>query len=169
MTNRKIAESRPQGLCATGFGWHGMDIPSYDHVTCNADAKKDRRRDGFSLLEMMMVIAVILIIAAISTPFYKTAIIRSREALLRERLFTLRNLINEFTRDIGRAPLSLDEIVEKGYLKRLPTDPFTGSKETWVETKEDEPLSVSQKTLGIVDVHSGSEATSLEGTPYNTW
>ena len=146
-----------------------MDTSSRDHVTCRADVKNDHRRAGFSLLEMMMVIAVILIIAAISTPFYKTAIIPSREALLREQLFTLRNLINEFTRDIGRAPLSLDEIVEKGYLKRLPTDLFNGSNETWVETKEDQPLSPSQKTLGIVDVHSGSEETSLEGTPYKSW
>jgi general secretion pathway protein G len=127
------------------------------------------RPAGFSLLEMMMVVTVILILAAISTPFYRTAVIRAREAVLREHLFTLRNLINEFTRDIGRAPLSLDEIVEKGYLGRLPTDPFTGSNETWQETKEDQPLSVSQKSLGIVDVHSGSEETSLEGTPYKSW
>ncbi|MGC9997323.1 MAG: prepilin-type N-terminal cleavage/methylation domain-containing protein [Terriglobia bacterium] len=73
-------------------------------------------RGGFSLLEMMMVVTVILILAAISTPFYRTAIIRAREAVLHEHLFTLRNLMNEFTGDNGRAPLSLDEIVEKGYL-----------------------------------------------------
>ncbi len=146
-----------------------MDSPSIDHVTCRQGDKCRHRREGFSLLEMMMVVTVILILAAISTPFYRTAVIRAREAVLREHLFTLRNLINEFTRDIGRAPSSLDEIVEKGYLGRLPTDPFTGSNVTWQETKEDAPLSSSQKTLGIVDVHSGSAETSLEGTPYNSW
>jgi general secretion pathway protein G len=138
-------------------------------MTCRWDAKGGRSAHGFSLLEMMMVVTVILILAAISTPFYRTAVIRAREAVLREHLFTLRNLINEFTRDNVRAPLSLDENVKKGYLGRVPTDPFTGSNETWVETKEDEALSHNQKTLGIVDVHSGSEETSLEGTPYNTW
>ena len=146
-----------------------MDIPSHDHLTHPLNGKSDHCREGFSLLEMMMVVTLILIVVAIAQPIYHTAVIRAREAVLREQLFTLRNLINEFTRDIGRAPLSLDEIVEKGYLMLLPTDPFTGSNETWVETKEDQPLSASQKTLGIVDVHSGSEETSLEGTSYNTW
>ena len=146
-----------------------MDIPLHDHMTCHADAKNADRPAGFSLLEMMMVVTVILILASISTPFYRTAVIRAREAVLRQHLFTLRNLIDEFTRDHGRAPSSLDEIVEKGYLTRLPTDPFTGSNETWQEAKEDQPLSASQQTLGIVDVRSGSEQISLEGTPYNTW
>ena len=102
-----------------------MDTPSNDHVTCRADAKNAHCRAGFSLLEMMMVVTVILILASISTPFYRTAVIRAREAVLRQHLFTLRNLIDEFTRDHGRAPLSLDEIVEKGYLRRPPTDPFS--------------------------------------------
>ncbi len=146
-----------------------MDSPSIDHVTYRQEDKRGNRPAGFSLLEMMMVVTVILILAAISTPFYRTAVIRAREAVLRDDLYTLRYLIDRFTLDNGRAPLSLDEIVEKGYLKRLPTDPFTGSNETWQETKEDQPLSVSQKTLGIVDVHSGSEETSLEGTPYKSW
>ena len=146
-----------------------MDSPSIDHVTIRRGTGGRRPHGGFSLLEMMMVITVILILAAISTPFYRTAVIRAHEAVLRDHLYTLRYLIDRFTLDNGRAPLSLDEIVEKGYLKRLPTDPFTGSNEAWAETKEDQPLSPSQKTLGIVDVHSGSEETSLEGTTYNTW
>ena len=146
-----------------------MDIPLHDHVTCRTGVKYAHHSEAFSLLEMMMVVTVILILASISTPFHRTAVIRAREAVLRQHLFTLRSLIDEFTRDNGRAPLSLDEIVEKGYLTRLPTDPFTGSNETWGETKEDQALSPNQKTLGIMDVHSGSEETSLEGTSYNTW
>ena len=146
-----------------------MHNPSLDYLTFPRDAKGGHPAHGFSLLEMMMVVTVILILAAISTPFYRTAVIRAREAVLRDHLYTLRYLIDHFTLDNGRAPLSLDEIVEKGYLGRLPTDPFTGSNETWVETKEDAPLSPNQKTLGIVDVHSGSEETSLEVTPYKSW
>ncbi len=88
-----------------------MHNPTLHDMTFRRDAKGGRPAHGFSLLEMMMVVTVILILAAISTPFYRTAVIRTREAVLREHLFTLRNLINEFTRDIGRAPLSLDEIV----------------------------------------------------------
>jgi len=83
--------------------------------------------DGFSLLEMMMVVTVILIVASIATPIYQTCATRAREAVLRDHLFTLRALIDRFTLDNGRAPVRLEELVEKGYLGRLPTDPFTGS------------------------------------------
>jgi general secretion pathway protein G len=83
---------------------------------------------GFSLLEMMMVVTVILIVASIATPIYQTCATRAREAVLRDHLFTLRALIDRFTLDNGRAPARLEELVEKGYLGRLPTDPFTGSR-----------------------------------------
>ena len=93
-----------------------MDSRSFHHVKCRHDAKARAGRGGFALLEMMMVVTVILILASISTPFYRTAVIRAREAVLRDHLYTLRYLIDRFTLDSGRAPLSLDEIVEKGYL-----------------------------------------------------
>jgi len=125
--------------------------------------------EGFSLLEMMMVVTVILIVASISAPIYMTAVVRAHEAVLADHLFTLRGLIDRFTLDNGRAPASLQEIVEKGYLGRIPTDPFTGSNETWQEEKEDAPFSPTQTALGIVDVHSGSTLVSLEGTPYSSW
>jgi len=131
--------------------------------------KSASRPEGFSLLEMMMVITVILIVASIATPIYMTAVVRAREAVLRDHLFTLRALIDRFTLDNGPAPLRLEEFVEKGYLGRIPTDPFTGSNETWQETKEDAPLSPKQTALGIVDVHSGSDQVLLEGAPYNSW
>jgi general secretion pathway protein G len=118
---------------------------------------------------MMIVIAVALIVASIATPVFTTAIVRTREAVLRDHLYTMRSLIEEFIRDNGRAPLRLQELVDKGYLGRLPTDPFTGSNETWRETKEDEPLSPAQTSLGIVDVHSGSDQLSLDGTAYSSW
>jgi len=124
---------------------------------------------GFSLLEMMMVVTLILIVASIATPIYQTCVLRAHEAVLRDHLFTLRALIDRFTLDNGRTPTRLEELVEKGYLGRLPTDPFTGSNETWHEVKEDAPLSPTQPSLGIQDVHSGSDALSLEGTSYSSW
>jgi len=126
-------------------------------------------QQGLSLLEMMLVVAVILIVAAIAAPIYRSCEIRAREAVLRDHLDTMRRLIDEFTKDYGRAPMNLEEIVKKGYLGRLPTDPFTGSNQTWQEVKEAAPLSLHQTGLGIEDVHSGSNGTSLEGTPYSSW
>src|SRR5208283_1153207 len=116
------------------------------------------RLAGFSLLEMMLVVTLILIVVSIATPVYRTCEVRTREAVLRhvpggtwlrDHLYTMRFLIDEFTRDYGRAPLRLKELVEKGYPSAdgLPTDPFTGSNETWQETKEDAPLSPS-KSVG---------------------
>ena len=133
------------------------------------DGKSASRPEGFSLLEMMMVVTVILIVASISAPIYMTAVVRAREAVLRDHLYSLRALIDRFTLDNGRAPARLEELVEKGYLGRLPTDPFTGSNETRQEEREDAPLSPKQAALGIVDVHSGSNLVSLEGTPYSSW
>jgi general secretion pathway protein G len=133
------------------------------------DTKSADRPEGFSLLEMMMVVTLILIVASIATPIYTTCAVRAREAVLRDDLFTLRALIDRFTLDNGRAPARLGEFVEKGYLGRLPTDPFTGSNETWRVEQEDAPASPEQTSPGIVDVHSGSDQVSLEGTPYSSW
>jgi general secretion pathway protein G len=142
--------------------------PAHQHDTQSAN-----RPEGFSLLEMMMVVTMILIVVSIAAPIYRTCETRTREAVLRDHLFSLRALIDQFTRDNGRAPLRLEELVEKGYLGRLPTDPFTGSNQTWQEEKEDAPLSPganpSVDGLGIIDVHSGSNQLSLEGTAYSSW
>ena len=146
-----------------------MDNESTHDVTRPADAINSHRPGGFSLLEMMMVVTLILIVVSIATPIFRTVVVRTREAVLADHLFTLRCLIDQFTRDNGRSPLHLQELVEKGYLGRLPTDPFTGSNQTWQETKEAAPLSPKQTSLGIADVHSGSDELSLNGTPYNGW
>jgi general secretion pathway protein G len=129
---------------------------------------------GFSLLEMMMVVTLILIIASISQPFYQTAIVRAREAALRQDLFTLRVQIDRFTADNQRAPASLEELVEKGYMGSIPRDPFTGSNETWTVDTTPAPPQPGGETddaalAGIVDVHSGSQGISLEGTPHSSW
>jgi general secretion pathway protein G len=146
-----------------------MDGPSICPLACRHKAEAGPRPQGFSLLEMLMVVTLILIVASIATPIYQTCATRAREAVLRDHLFTLRALIDRFTLDNGRAPIRLQELVEKGYLGRLPTDPFTGSNETWQEEKEDAPLSPQQTSVGIKDVHSASNQLSLEGTPYSSW
>jgi len=146
-----------------------MESASIGHLMSRPENRGANRPEGFSLLEMMMVVTVILIVASISVPIYTTCVVRAREAVLRDPLFTLHSLIDRFTLDNGRAPARLEELVEGGYLGRIPTDPFTGSNETWQEEKEDAPLSPKQTALGIVDVHSGSDQVSLEGTPYSGW
>jgi general secretion pathway protein G len=146
-----------------------MRIAPVSRPAHRPEPDRHSRPKGFSLLEMMMVVTVILIVASIATPIYQTCVTRAREAVLRDHLFTLRTLIDRFTLDNGRAPYRLEELVEKGYLGRLPTDPFTGSNQTWQEIKEDAPPSPTQTPLGIQDVHSGSSELSLEGTPYSSW
>jgi len=118
----------------------------------------------------MMVVTMILILAGISIPIYQAIIVRAHETVLRQDLFTMRKQIELFTHDYERAPASLDELVEKGYLGAVPRDPFTGSNQTWTVEQETASLSPDGSSpLGIVDVHSGAEGTSTDGTAYATW
>ncbi|MGH9770370.1 MAG: type II secretion system protein [Candidatus Acidiferrales bacterium] len=125
---------------------------------------------GFTLLELMVVMTIILILASFAVPTYTTAIKRAREAVLRDDLYTMRHLIDEYTVDKQEPPSSLQDLVDSGYLRGgIPEDPITGSNQTWKADIEDVPTSPSQSQSGVVDVHSGSDATSLEGTPYSSW
>jgi general secretion pathway protein G len=129
-----------------------------------------RLSEGFSLLEMMAVAVLILILATFAMPYYRTIIVRAHEANLRDELFTLRSQIDHFTHDNERAPASLEELVQKQYLGSVPRDPFTGSSETWTVDQETSSISVGDSAPpGIVDVHSGSPDSCLEGTPYSSW
>lgn len=125
---------------------------------------------GFTLLEMMVVLTLILILAAIAAPNYRVAIVRAREAVLKDDLFTMRKLIDQYTLDKHKPPESLEDLVSAGYLRGgLPVDPFTGSNQTWQPDIEEVPISPEETVAGVVNVHSGSNAKSLEGTPYSSW
>jgi len=130
---------------------------------------KAGRSFGFTLLEMMIVIIIMGILLSIALPIYSQALVRSREAVLRNDLFELRKLISQYTLDKQKAPQSLDDLVSGGYIKAIPKDPMTGEA-NWEVVQEEVLLTVDQQDPGINDVHSASTATSSDGTSaYNTW
>ncbi|MBI2818387.1 MAG: prepilin-type N-terminal cleavage/methylation domain-containing protein [Acidobacteria bacterium] len=123
---------------------------------------------GFTLIELLIVMVILTTLIAMAIPSFRASLIRSREAVLRDDLFTLRSVIDQYTLDKQEAPQSLSDLVAAGYLRELPVDPFTSSSETWVEEYEDTTIMMpTQTTPGIVDVHSGSNLTSLSGEAYS--
>ena len=124
---------------------------------------------GFTLIELMVVVSIILILISVAAPIYRNSIIRAKEAVLRDNLFTLRQLIDEYTLDKQKAPQELEDLVSADYLREIPRDPFTGNNAAWEVVMEDTLMAVDQTEPGIVDVRSGSSHVSLEGTLYNTW
>jgi len=111
---------------------------------------------------------VIGILISIAVPIYSTSLLKSREAVLRQDLFTLRSLISQYTLDKQKAPTSLDDLVQANYLKAIPKDPMT-NETNWEVVQEDVLLSVDQQDPGISDVHSASSATATDGTAYSSW
>lgn len=124
---------------------------------------------GFTMVELMIVMAIIVILVSIAIPAYQKAIIRAKESVLHNNLFTIRQVIDEYTYDKKKAPQSLQDIVAAGYLRDIPLDPMTGSNQTWHTIMEDALQSVDQTEPGIFDVKSGSDKTGLDGTPYADW
>ena len=123
---------------------------------------------GFTMLEMIIVISIIIILMAVAIPNYNRTVIQSRESVLRSNLSTLRSVISQYTLDKQKAPQSLDELVTAGYLRQLPVDPMT--RETnWEVVQEDVLMAVDQQEPGISDVHSASNNTATDGTAYSTW
>ncbi|MFY9949787.1 MAG: prepilin-type N-terminal cleavage/methylation domain-containing protein [Candidatus Sulfotelmatobacter sp.] len=129
---------------------------------------KTRGSSGFTLLEMMIVISIMVILMSIALPIYNQSVVRSREAVLRQDLFELRSLISQYTLDKQKAPQSLDDLVTGGYIKVIPKDPMT-NEANWEVVQEDVLLAVDQQDPGISDVKSASSASSSDGTAYNTW
>jgi general secretion pathway protein G len=140
-----------------------------------SDALQDQPRAwkralrGFTLIELMVVMAIISVLLAIALPIYQKSIVRAKESVLRNNLFTLRTMIDEYTIDKQKAPESLQDLVSDGYLRQIPQDPITGSSDTWRVIMEDTPVGGSTSSPGVFDVRSGSDKTGLDGTAYADW
>ncbi len=124
---------------------------------------------GFTLIELMIVMAIIAILVSIAVPIYNRAIIRAKESVLKNNLFTMRNMIDEYTYDKQKAPQTLQDLVSEGYLRQIPVDPMTGTADTWKTIMEESADAVNQTEPGIYDVKSGADGMSSEGTPYSDW
>jgi general secretion pathway protein G len=122
---------------------------------------------GFTLLELMIVISIIVILAVIAMPQYQRAVIHAKETVLRDDLFQLRKMIDQYAADKGKLPQSLDDLISAGYMREIPLDPITGERD-WTAVPGEDPASL-EGGQGIVDVHSTSTDTSTEGTPYSEW
>jgi len=123
---------------------------------------------GFTLIELMIVMAIISILVAVAVPLYQRSVIRAKEAVLRQNLFSMRTVLDEYTYDKAKAPQSLQDLVTEGYLRQIPMDPITGESD-WTTIQEDAITSVNQTEPGIFDVRSKSDKKSLEGSAYNEW
>ena len=171
-TNSKDWGKRSTQDDPTSTSWGGQNV--FDIYSKTSEKTKDGTpywtgKSGFTMIELLIVMAVITILVSMAVPFYQKSIIRSKESVLRNNLFTLRTVIDEYTMDKGKAPQTLQDLVSEGYLRNVPMDPMTGSDQSWKVIMEDAMTSVDQTEPGIFDVRSGSEKSSLEGTPYAEW
>lgn len=128
-----------------------------------------RSRAGFTIMELMVSMAIVLVVISVAVPLYQKSIIRARESVLRQNLTSMRLVIDEYTYDKQKAPQQLEDLVREGYLRQMPMDPIVGNSTSWKVIMEDASASASHSEPGIFDVRSSSEKTSLEGTPYSEW
>jgi general secretion pathway protein G len=147
------------GLRSSAGGWFDGPSPECPRIL----------RRGFTLIELMIVMTIITILVSIAVPLYQKSVLRAKESVLRQNLFTLRTVIDEYTYDKQKAPQTLEDLVTEGYLRQVPVDPITGSNKSWKIIMEDALTSVNQTEPGIFDVRSASDKTSLEGTAYSEW
>ena len=126
-------------------------------------------RCGFTMVELLIVMSIVVILISVAVPLYQRSILRAKESVLKNNLFTMRTVIDEYTYDKQKGPQSLQDLVTEGYLRDVPVDPMTGSADSWKIVMEDALTSVNQTEPGIFDVRSGSQQTGLDGSPYAEW
>jgi general secretion pathway protein G len=134
----------------------------------NTMLKRRRGRNGFTLIELMIVMAIIVILISVAIPFYQKSITRAKESVLHSNLSAMRNAIDEYSYDKQKAPQQLSDLVSEGYLRDVPKDPITGDN-NWKIIMEDASSSVDSSEPGIFDIRSESPKMSLEQTPYSEW
>ena len=137
-------------------------------LTRSGERGLSRRAFGFTFIELMIVMAIIAILLSIAVPVYNRSITRAKESVLRNNLFTMRTVLDEYTYDKQKAPQTLQDLVDQGYLRQIPVDPMTGNNE-WNVIQEDALTAVNQTEPGIFDVRSLSDKTGLDGTRYSEW
>jgi len=137
--------------------------------TDQTETGKARGEAGFTLIELLIVIAIIGIISGIAAAQMRTAPIRAKEAVLKEDLFALRDVIDQYFADKGKYPESLDTLIEDGYLRKIPVDPFTQSADSWETIQAEATDEDTEGAGGIIDVKSGADGTALDGTRYQDW
>ena len=125
-------------------------------------------KSGFTLLELLIVVAIAAILITLAVPSFQTSSLKAKEAALKQNLFTMRAIIDQFYADRGNYPATLEELVTEHYIREIPIDPFTKSSSTWEEVLEEKDQE-DDSPAGVYDVHSGSDQTGLDGRPYKDW
>jgi general secretion pathway protein G len=128
-----------------------------------------KRQNGFTLIELIVVMAIIAVLSLVAVPVFTSTIRAAKEAALKEDLHVMRNAIQSYTMDKNKAPQSLDDLVQSGYLSAIPVDPMTNSADTWQTDTDDTYSDLDQTESGITDVHSGSDQIGSDGQPYSSW
>jgi general secretion pathway protein G len=131
--------------------------------------RKGGSQDGFTLVELMIVMLIIGVLMAIAVPSYTRSVQIAREAVLKEDLQTMRKAIDSYTVDKQKGPQSLDDLVQAGYLKSIPVDPITRRSDTWLTSQDDAMYNLDQTDPGITNVHSGAQESATDGTSYGSW
>ena len=143
-------------------------MPSGELLRPSGELPRSGRRRGFTLIELMIVMAIVVILISVAIPFYQKSIMRAKESVLHNNLSAMRNAIDEYSYDKQKAPQQLSDLVSDGYLRDVPKDPITGNND-WKIIMEDASSSVDSTEPGIFDIRSESPKQSLEGTPYSEW
>src|SRR5258708_5619277 len=148
--------------------WKARHIP-IGYETMIRSTRRQFLNSGFTLIELMIVMAIIAVLMSVALPIYNRSIIRAKESVLKNNLFTMRTVIDEYTYDKQKAPQTLNDLVSDGYLRQVPIAPMTNTADSGKTIRKDATNPVNKSEPGISDVPRGWEKPSLEGTPYSEW